>query len=400
MRVALRTTTVKLIVFVVALGMSEAPGKVLHQMARGLATGEGWVWLPVALALWAATDAHLARQRLMPTLHGWELHLPVRCNRAPAGLPPGAPVGASAGPRAMVTLLWVLALVMGEPVQLRMLAAIPVMALGAGHALLPLQRLRTRPLGAMAVLLGGLPGWLTLAASAALVLVADASAGPLQRRRPTARCRKRTEPGPAACRYESTCAPQDRISHGRISPRQLPVTLAWFFVRNNALTDTQVGLGVRAGCGLGTALLMLELAGHLRAHRPPWGWSRSLPWSSRQRLLHDAAFLTASGLPVLAGALWLDPWAAVPLAALLPYCGLRLAASLRPAGRATSPALEPGGWWKSLACTLAVAVTVWSAWLLLLLLPWAVRAGEQRERRLKVGLWLEREHAASGDPIS
>jgi hypothetical protein len=178
----------------------------------------------------------------------------------------------------------------------------------------------------------------------------------------------------------------------------LPVTLAWFFVRNNALTDTQFALGVRTGCGLGVALLMLELAGHLRAHRPPWGWSRSLPWSSRQRLLHDAAFLTAGGLPVLAVAVWLDPRAAIPVAALLPYCGLRLAASLRPT-ESHITRLGARTVVEVLACTLAAAVTAWSAWLLLLMLPWAVHAGERCEQQLKVGLWLEREHATSGDPI-
>ncbi len=123
-----------------------------------------------------------------------------------------------------------------------------------------------------------------------------------------------------------------------------------------------------------------------------------MPWSSRQRLLQDATFLTLGGLPVLAGAVWLDPWAAVAVAALLLYGGLRLAASLRPT-ESHLTRLGARMVVEVLACTLAAAVTAWSAWLLLLMLPWAVHAGERCERLLKVGLWLEREHAASGDPI-
>jgi len=395
-RVALRTTTAKLILFVVALGMSEAPGKVLHQMARGLATGTGWVWLPLALAMWAMTDAQMARQRLLPTLHGWELHLPLHAKQRRRSFLL-ALVWAQAPVLGLWLMLWLLGLAMGEPVQLRMLLAIPVVALATGHALLPLQHPPARGLGAMALLLGGLPGWPTLAVSIALVLVADALAGPLQRRRPERMPEPRpTHPGGLPLRINLRAAGSG-LARAYLTAA-IPVALTWFFVRNNALTDHQFALGVRTGCGLGAALLMLELAGHLRAHRPPWGWSRSLPWTSRQRLLHDAAFLAAGGLPVLAAAIWLNPWAASSVAALLPYCGLRLAASLRPT-ESHITRLGARMVIEVLACTLAVAVTAWSAWLLLLLLPWALRTGEQCERRLKVGLWLEREHVASGDPL-
>lgn len=396
-RVALRTSTVKLILLVVGIGLSESPGWVLRQMARSLATGEGWAWLPLAFALWAATDAQLARQRLLPTLHGWELHLPLsgRQRRRSFLL---ALLWAQAPVLGLWLLLCLVALVMGEPVRLRLLAAIPAVALGAGYALLPLQRLRVRPLGAAALVLGVLPGWLTLAASVALVFVADALAGPLQRRRPgRAPAPRRTRSGSLLLRINLRAAGSDLLA--AYLTAALPVLLAWFFVSNNTLTKGQFALGVRTGCGLGVAFLLFVLAGHLRAHRPPWGWSRSLPWSSRQRLLQDAAFLSTAGLPILAAAVWLDPWAAASVAVLLLYSGLRLAASLRPTGSHLTR-LGARMLVEVLASTLAIAVTAWAAWLLLILLPWALRAGQRRERRLKVGLWLEREHAASGDPIS
>jgi len=395
--VALRTSSVKLVVFVVVLGTSEAPGKVLHEMARGLATAGGWVWPSLALALWAATDARLAAHRLMPTVHGWQGHLPADATQRRrafllAALWVQAPV------LGLWLLLWCLALALGEPVQVYKLAVVPVVALGAGYAVLPLERPWSRILGAGALTLSLLPGWWALIAAVPVLLAAERWAGPLKRRHRAAMPRHReAHPGSLpwriALRAAGSC-----LLRGYLRA-SFPVILAWFFLRNNTLTAAQVTLGVRAGCGLGAAFLLLGLAGHLRAYRPPWGWSRSLPWSSRRRVLQDALFLAASGVPVVIAGAWLHPAAALPLAALLAYCSLRLAASLRP----TASHLTRLGAWiivEVIACTLALAVTPWSAWLLVFLLPAAVHAATQRERALKVGLWLEREHVTAGDAVS
>jgi hypothetical protein len=46
---------------------------------------------------------------------------------------------------------------------------------------------------------------------------------------------------------------------------------------------------------------------------------------------------------------------------------------------------------------LAIAASGWTAAVLLLLVPWAVRDATRREQRQKVTRWQERHHLALGD---
>jgi hypothetical protein len=113
----------------------------------------------------------------------------------------------------------------------------------------------------------------------------------------------------------------------------------------------------------------------------------------------DGVILGVPALTLVILAARLDPRAAVPLAALVPFVAARAAGAMRRAperrtGASGEIALEGG------LLVGAVAVQPWLAVIPVLAVPWAVRAAAERERAQKVSRWLERHHLAAGDPLS
>jgi hypothetical protein len=179
----------------------------------------------------------------------------------------------------------------------------------------------------------------------------------------------------------------------------LPWLAVLLILHDNQLSPFHAARAALLGGGASCALLLASLAQTLALRRPPWPWARSLPWPARRRVLLDAAILGLPCLPLLALAAPLAPAAGAPLAASLPLLAVRAAAAMRrpPEGRrgATGKALIEG-----LLAAGLVALLPWTAAALLAAVPWAARAAAARERRQKVGLWMERHHLAAGDPQS
>jgi hypothetical protein len=266
--------------------------------------------------------------------------------------------------------------------------------------------------------LAGLGSWTALAAALALLAAADLAAG--QPGSPRAAWRSRFGWGagqPGFPRY-----PRSGKSTGSgWDVRSLPARIAWralgwrlargyglallpwlaaaLFCRNNRLVPLHVVRAALLGGGASCVVLLASLAGALALRRPAWPWARSLPWPARRRVLDDAALLGVCclPLPVLAGAL--APAAVPPLAALVPWLAVRAAGAIRrPAERRLGAAGEI--LMEGLPLAGLVALLPWSAAILLAALPLAVRAAAARERRQKVGAWMERRHLPAGDPQS
>jgi hypothetical protein len=370
---------------------------------------------------------------------GWLRHLPVagathrRAATAAVAL-------AEAPVLAMLALLMAVAWVgQGAAAVAPHLAGLPVVAVAAAQLALPARRrAAARPLALAAGALAGLGSWPALAAALPLAVAADLAAGrPSPRRSWQIRRPAPAQPtpeGPASGLLPSRAirargeparslrAARDRRRLGwqaptwllpaRIAFRALGWRLArccgvallpWLAVllilHDNQLSPFHAARAALLGGGASCALLLASLAQTLALRRPPWPWARSLPWPARRRVLLDAAILGLPCLPLLALAAPLAPAAGAPLAASLPLLAVRAAAAMRrpPEGRrgATGKALIEG-----LLAAGLVALLPWTAAALLAAVPWAARAAAARERRQKVGLWMERHHLAAGDPQS
>ena len=367
--------------------------------------------LPTALVVLgsAVAVAAVAAPRVCAGL-GWLRHLPV------AGASQRRAVTAAVA-LAQAPWLAILALLVAEAAghpgaaTAAHLAGLPVIALAAAQlALQPWRRPGALPPAIGAGLLAGLGSWLVLAAALALVAASDLAAGP-----PLRRSRRTAAPAIGApAMLAALAAPAPRWSlPARIGWRALgwgrvrayaialvPWLAANFFSRNNQLSPTHAARAALLGGAVSCVCLLAALAVTLGARRPAWPWSRSLPWSARQRVLGDAVLLGAHAVPLLALTAAVSPAAVPALAALLPLLAVRAAGALRrpvtsrQGGAAGEIVME------GLLLAGLAALLPWAAAAMLAAVPLALRTAAARERRQKLGAWHERQHLAAGDPQS
>lgn len=179
-------------------------------------------------------------------------------------------------------------------------------------------------------------------------------------------------------------------------PAAIPLAGAWFFRANNELTAAEGTNAVRL-CGVVAVTLVLAgLADALHQRRPVWAWARALPWSSAQRVGHDAAALMAGAFPVLVSIAVLDIAGASTVLAVMPLLALVAAGAIRRAGaRRTAAAGEV--LLVGVIVTTALALSFWSVVALVAVTPLALRLAVRRERRLSPSQWLELHHRVEGD---
>lgn len=385
----------------------------------------------------AVAVAAVAAPRICCGLGGWIRHLPV----AGATHRRGATAAIAIAQAPMLTLLALPAVAArsasGAAIAPR-LAGLCVVALAAAQLSLPVRRRAAAAVPALAAgLLAGMGGWPALAASLPLLAAADLAAGPLRSPRAVRR-QWSLLPGrvlaalgdrvpamtsrPPAATLAAAPVPVPAPAAGRASAwwvliswralgwravgayglALLPWTGALLFIRNNDLPPLPPLAAARAailGGGAAIVALLALLAGRLAARRPAWPWARSLPWPARRRVLGDAALLGAACLPMVALAGQVAVAAVPPLAGLLALLSARAAGAMR---RPAESRLAAAGeiLLEGLPLAGLVALVPWSAVALLAVVPLALRAAAARERRLKVGRWVERHHLAAGDPLS
>jgi hypothetical protein len=153
---------------------------------------------------------------------------------------------------------------------------------------------------------------------------------------------------------------------------------------------------VRISGSLAVGALAASLANALLRLRPTWAWSRSLPWSSMQRVVADT---TAVGAPICvacATLLPLDIMNTLAVLATVPCIAAASARALRTgATRQTGAAGEV-----VIVATIAGALIALSPWLAIIPLaatPLIVQRGAERDRRTVSSRFAELQHDAAAD---
>ena len=392
-RVTLGLVTFQLVLLLVVTALQPAQARelLLKGLAAGIATPDVSSASRLGFALWAVLAAAAAARRLAPAHRGWHLHLPVDLRTRWAA---GVLSVASTLPHLAVLwiLLWIGAALLGEPASLRTLLALPLVALAAAAAWAPAPG-RVRTCAAVAVPLAASASFPGLAAATALLALAYFLSG---------RWSPSTVRVPVVL---SSLRPLGRrlpIGQLVLSLRALGLWVALahlpavlfaaptgLALHNNEFTPDQSGLVLRLGTSLAIAATVLGTAALLNARRPPWAWSRSLPWSARQRVATDAVLLLLVASPLLIPAFYLPPSSGLSLLGLLVFLALRLPGRMRNSLRG----LTKLGAWTYIEALLAALLTALQPVIglaLALASPIFLEASARRERSLKVGLFLER----------
>ncbi len=366
----------------------------LRDAAWGLAAGRSAA--PFLIALVAIATALGAARRAALGTRGWELHLPIDPvdQRRAFVL---ALVCAQVLVFALWVALWIGGLLSGAPARASSLAAVVWVMAASGTAATPFARRWPRVLAWGVLGLSALGTWPSLLGSTAGLAAIERWGGGL---RIGGKDRKRFRRGWASGLLTPvlawTAAGWRAVSLTLAS--LLPLGLVYLVLRNNGdLSPGESAVVVRGGCALGAVWVVTGLGERLVLRRPPWAWSRSLPWSARTRVLHDAAFLALHGLPVLVGALILNAGAVWPVIGVPVYLAARTAGAIRRSADSVT-----GLGWRSAAentlLVLATAAWPWTGPALAALAALAVLAAERNEKGLKVSLLRERQYSSVGDP--
>ncbi len=368
----------------------------LGSLARslfGAGSGGGSAIVIAALCLGAA---ELAGPRICRGLNGWLRHLPASglAHRRAATLA----IAFSQVPLLMLLLVLAAFSSLVPAVLIRRTLQLAVTALAAALCVTPARRRWiAAPVALAAAVVAGAGDWWMLALGAALVAAADWTAGDLATTgAPRVHLPSRSSGGWIEARIAWRALGWSLP--GTFVTAVLPVLAAWAFVAHNELAPQYVRLAARLGGGVGAVLLLSSLSESLAVRRPAWPWSRSLPWTARQRVATDALFLGLHALPLILLAVAIHP-AALEALPILPLLALRAAGALRRAPeRRTGAAGEILG--EGLLLAALVALLPWAGLGALALVPFALRAAAERERAQKVSRWLELHHLAAGDPQS
>ena len=397
-RLSIRSAVPLLGAIVIAIGVSPDAGSTLKKLVLGVSTSREGSGTFLVLAAMLVGVSEWALPRVRPATGGWIRHLPIDGAALRRSLL--AALAAAQAPLLIASaLLWLGGLWTRIPVEIVRLPALIVLALGAAFLVLPARRRWiTAPMGGVAIL-ACLPGrWDALTLGAAALVVADLVAGPVERARAA-----RLRPHPA---ISGAFVPAHIVLRAIrvILPLAylisvLPLVAAWLFIRNNRLEPSFVTAAARMGSGCAMALLFAQVSAALHARRAPWPWLRTLPWSGSARVVSDAVVLGACAAPFVVAGAFLDPRALPPLVLVLPLMAIRAAAAVHGFRESST---GPGGFVLVELMLVAawVGITSWTALPCVLLLPFALHAAGEKEKRQKVSLWSERHHLEAGDSAS
>ena len=275
---------------------------------------------------------------------------------------------------------------------------LPILGLASAQCVMPIKRkVIIRPLAAVACVFSASGHWVLFAGSIIMVIAADLLSGAL--------C-------PTRRRLKFYYALKGSLLNASISWRALRARIfipylpsltvlgaTALFLFNN---DPNPSLAVKVVCfggALSIAFFYAVLANMLAARRPPWPWSRSLPWSAEERIIIDSFFLGLHFLPLLFLIALMKSEAVWPLAASLPLLTLVASHAMRRA-----PEYRTGASGKVLLTGMLAALSLSLLPLIsivfLALTPLALKYAVEAEKNQKVSRWLELHHLGAGDPLS
>ena len=171
-----------------------------------------------------------------------------------------------------------------------------------------------------------------------------------------------------------------------------------FLENNQVAADLARRVGIAGGAISITGFLAF-FAQHLSAQRPAWPWVRSLPWSSRQRILLDSLFFLTFILPLVFIVFFINWQASFPFAAWLPFACIWSSMCLRISGKSK---MGPAGRILSVGFVSSLLITIlpFVSLVFLGMVPLLLKHAAAYERNLKVSRWLKFHHLAAGDTLS
>jgi hypothetical protein len=282
------------------------------------------------------------------------------------------------------------------------IASLPLLIVAIAMTALPARPIHTRFVAGLAVALSVVGTWPARLGCVASLVIADATSPALVHTRVRSRRRARfTTSASSAASIWVRASWRAMRPEGIAATAALPIIIAsyaFFIVGNNHdLPRSTAATVVRVCGGLSLALFAATLANELLTKRQPWAWSRSLPWSSTQRVLVDACVLGVPLLVIPFGLFFRNPLQAAVVAALVPLAAAAGAAAVRKGSTRQSGAAG-----ESLVVVLTAtgATALWPAFALVALVaaPLFVQLGARRERNAVATRWTELHHDAAGDP--
>ena len=378
-----------------AVVMSADPNAALQGLARGAASPEGGVAVPLLLAVASLIVAIWGAPRLAYGTAGWLRHLPAGDTAHRRALAGGLAL-AQAPVVALWATLWAIAATSGIPTDASRLFSASVLAVGVAMLALPCRNRIPLLMGGLIATAGAVvTSWPLIGVGLGAILLGDVFAGPIDTRHRTRHGRSvRSQAGARALPLRIIW----RALPGRwglsYAPSGLCLAVTALFIRNNALAPADVSMVTRLGGGLAVVGSTALLAKLIAVRRPPWPWARSLPRSSLRRVGEDATFLALAALPVIAVSSVMNGAAAASLVLMLPYIVVRALVALR---ASDSPM---GGAVVFVELMLAVGLLTLIpslAFVSVAALPVAVAHAVRAERRHRTGRWTETDHLGRGD---
>ena len=175
--------------------------------------------------------------------------------------------------------------------------------------------------------------------------------------------------------------------------------ILFLFLVNNPYDYHQANMVIRLAAGMSLTVFCASFTQILAKRRPPWLWSRSLPWSAWQRIYRDALFLMIHLFPlvlvavIIRGQMMLFIFCCLPgLVIFSVMVSRRISASrFGVAGQVLGQAVLP---------VFLFGLSPWVSLLYLVLTPWLIQKAAFEEMSLPVSKWLEVSHVAEGDSQS
>ena len=380
-----------------AVAMSADPNAALQGLARGAASPEGGVAVPLLLAVASLMVAIWSAPRLAYGTAGWLRHLPAGDTAHRRALAGGLAL-AQAPVVALWATLWAIAATSGIPTDASRLFSACLLAAGVTMLALPCRNRIPLVLGGLIATAGAVvASWLLIGVGLGTILLGDVLAGPIDTRHRASHGRPvRSQPGAGARALPLRII--WRALPGRwglsYAPAGLCLAITALFIRNNPLAPADASMVTRLGGGLAVVGSTALLAKLIAVRRPPWPWARSLPRSSLRRVGEDATFLALAALPVLAVSSAMDGAAAASLVLMLPYIVVRALVALR----ASDPPLGGAVVFVELMLAVGLLTLIPSlAFVSVAALPVAVAHAVRAERRHRTGRWTETDHLGRGD---
>ena len=406
-RVALRANAIVGAMVVFMMGSAPEALNHLRLIVLGL-VGPGDAWgARIQLAALCAVLAGVAAPRITLGASGWMRSLPAASSANRRATIVALSAAQAFAIVVMVGAILMTVLIYRRPLSPSRIVALPVMLASAAVAALPVRRATGQFLGVLALALSVPANWLLTAASVILLVAADRISGGIA---PSRRGKRALAPAlatPTRRRVRSPFVQWLRLSWRALPPLSvvgsalLPalfIAFAYFIVRHNpGLERSTATRTVRISGLLAVAALVAGFTNLILRARPAWSWARTLPWSSRQRVLVDTTNIGAVLLTVPIALLPLDALQALVVAATIPAIASSAAAALR-----AGSSRQTGAAGEAVTATVIAGalIAVWpNTWIFILgATPVVFRFAVRRERNAHVTRWTELRHDAAGDP--